>query len=50
MAALLKRHNILLKDCSTKRAFDGRNYVRIAIRDHRDNNRLTAALRSLVSQ
>ena len=28
----------------------GRNYVRIAIRDHRDNDRLIAALRSLVSQ
>ena len=50
VATLLKHHNILLKDCSTKRAFDGRNYVRIAIRDHRDNDRLTAALRSLVSQ
>ncbi len=49
VASLLKRHNILLKDCSTKRAFDGRHYVRIAIRDHHDNDSLVAALRSLIS-
>ena len=44
VATMLKRHNILLKDCSGKRAFDGRNYVRIAIRNHHDNDRLLRAL------
>lgn len=46
VATLLKHHNILLKDCSTKRAFDGRNYVRIAIRNAADNDRLIKALTS----
>lgn len=45
---LLKEHNLLIKDCSTKKAFDGRNYIRIAIRNRQDNHRLTEALKSLV--
>ena len=48
VATLLKHHNILLKDCSTKRAFDGRNYVRIAIRNRQDNERLVTALASIL--
>lgn len=43
---LLKR-DILIKDCSTKRGFDGRNYVRIAIRNSMDNERLIKELKSL---
>lgn len=46
---LLKEHTILIKDCSTKRAFDGRNYIRIAIRDRHDNHSLVEALKSLSS-
>lgn len=45
---LLKEHTLLIKDCSTKKAFDGRNYIRIAIRNRQDNHRLTEALKSLV--
>lgn len=44
---LLKEHNLLIKDCSTKHAFDGRNYIRIAIRNRQDNHRLVEALKSL---
>ena len=44
---LLNDHNILIKDCSTKKVFDGRNYVRIAIRNREDNSRLVEALKSL---
>lgn len=44
---LLVDYNILLKDCSTKKGFEGRNYVRIAIRDFQDNNRLLSALQQL---
>lgn len=44
---MLKRHNILLKDCSAKRAFGGRNYVRIAVRGSGDNDRLIRALKSM---
>lgn len=44
---LLNDHNILIKDCSTKKVFDGRNYIRIAIRNRDDNSRLVEALKSL---
>lgn len=45
--SLLKQHDILIKDCSAKKVFDGRNYIRIAIRNKADNDRLVAALKSL---
>ena len=44
---LIKRENILIKDCGYKKAFEGKNYVRIAVRDTKDNNRLLKALRDL---
>ena len=45
--AMLKKHNILLRDCSDKKGFDGRQYMRIAVRSHEDNARLIAAFRAL---
>lgn len=47
--ALLTDHNILIKDCSSKQGFsrDGRQYVRIAVRNRADNERLVNALKSL---
>ena len=44
---LLNEHNILIKDCSTKKVFDGRSYIRIAIRNREDNRRLVEALKTL---
>ena len=44
--SLLKNHNILIKDCSTKKVFDGRNYIRLAIRNMADNDMLVSALKS----
>lgn len=44
---LLREHEILIKDCSTKKVFDGRNYIRIAIRNNEDNDRLIKALNTL---
>lgn len=44
--SLLKDYNILIKDCSTKKVFDGRNYIRLAIRNMADNDRLVSALKS----
>lgn len=42
---LLNRFNILIKDCSSKKGFvDRGEYVRIAIRDKNDNDRLIVAL------
>lgn len=44
---LLKENNILIKDCSSKKAFNGRNFIRIAIRDRKDNHRLFLSLQNL---
>lgn len=48
LALRLLKHNILIKDCGTKKAFDSGNYVRIAIRDHEDNMKLTRALLNIL--
>ena len=44
---MLKRHNILTRDCSNKPGLDGKQYMRIAVRNHEDNTRLIAGLRLL---
>lgn len=44
---LLNEHNILIKDCSTKKVFAGRSYIRVAIRNREDNRRLVEALKML---
>lgn len=44
---LLEKYNILIKDCSRKKGFGGRNYVRIAVRDKKDNSRLIDILKKL---
>ena len=45
---LRTEHNILIKDCGTKSAFAGKNYIRIAVRDRADNSALVNALLSFV--
>ena len=44
---MLKHHNILTRDCSNKPGLDGKQYMRIAVRNHEDNARLTEGLREL---
>lgn len=44
---LLLHHNILIKDCSTKDGFEGKNYVRIAIRNRKDNKQIVNCLKTL---
>lgn len=45
---LLTDFRILIKDCSHKKGFEnGRQYVRIAVRDREDNQRLVRALKTL---
>ena len=44
---MLKRYNILVRDCSDKQGFDGKQYMRIAVRSHEDNTRFIAAFREL---
>ena len=43
---LLDQRDILIKDCSRKKGFEGKNYIRLAIRSRKDNARLVAALHS----
>lgn len=45
---LLEKYDILIKDCSGKKAMSGRNFIRIAVRDTADNNTLVQALNQLV--
>lgn len=44
---MLKRFDILTRDCSTKAGLDGGQYMRIAVRSREDNDRLLAAFRQL---
>ena len=44
---LLKHYNIFIKDCGTKSAFAGKQYIRIAIRDRADNTYFVKALKEL---
>ena len=44
---LLADYDILIKDCSTKKAFDGQSFVRIAVRDEADNQRLVDCLKAI---
>lgn len=44
---LLSDYNILIKDCTNKIGFNKKSYIRIAIRNQEDNNRLVQALQQL---
>ena len=44
---MLKKHNILLRDCSDKKGLDGKQYMRIAVRSHEDNAALICAFKDL---
>lgn len=45
LAEDLLEENILIKDLSTKKGFTGKNYIRLAIRDEQDNEKLVQALK-----
>lgn len=47
LALKLLKYNILIKDCSTKKAFTGDSFIRIAIRNRMDNHLLFKVLCSL---
>ncbi|MDE7396161.1 MAG: aminotransferase, partial [Muribaculum sp.] len=48
---LLDRYNILIKDCSAKRGFPQESqYIRLAVRDTRDNDLLIKALSEILCQ
>ena len=45
---MLKQHNILTRDCSLKPGLNvEKQYMRIAVRDHKDNSRLIEGLKEL---
>lgn len=49
--AMLKRFNILTRDCSLKPGLDtNKQYMRIAVRNREENSRLVAALRAISKQ
>lgn len=48
---MLKQHNILTRDCSMKPGLDAnKQYMRIAVRDHKDNTRLVEGLRTITAK
>lgn len=47
LALKLLKHNILIKDCGSKKAFNSGNYIRIAIRDRQDNHKFVELLNKL---
>lgn len=46
---MLKKHNILMSNCRSKKGLDGDCYLRIAIRNSQDNERFIEALKSIHS-
>lgn len=48
LTRILLARNILIKDCSSKKFFDGRNYVRIAIRSSHDNDIFIENLKNIL--
>ena len=47
--SMLKRFDILTRDCSDKKGFDGKKqYMRIAVRSHENNARLIAGFKALI--
>ena len=44
---LLKQANLLVKDCSGKIGFEGKNYIRVAVRTTEDNRTLIQTLKNL---
>ena len=45
----LKKHNILLRDCSDKPGLNGSQYLRIAVRSREDNERLIESLKTIAN-
>ena len=42
---LLDKYNLIIKDLSSKQKFEGKNYIRLAVRDRKDNNFLIEVLK-----
>lgn len=49
-AKILDKFNIFIKDCTGKAGFENKEFVRIAVRNREDNNKLTEALKKIQLQ
>lgn len=47
---LLKKYNLLIKDLSTKKGFEGKSFLRFAVRNEEDNNKLIDALKKTLGE
>ena len=47
---MLKKYNILVRNCSNKQGFDGKQYMRISVRSHEDDSKLITAFKELENQ
>jgi histidinol-phosphate/aromatic aminotransferase/cobyric acid decarboxylase-like protein len=47
---MLDRYNILIKDLSSKKGFNGKQFIRLAVRDEIDNTKLTTAMQYILSE
>ncbi len=45
---MMQEYNILLKDCTGKTAFEGKEFIRIAVRDFDDNEHLINSLKQVL--
>ncbi len=46
--SLLEKYNIFIKDLSSKKGFESGDYIRLAVRDQKDNDVLIAALKDIL--
>lgn len=47
---LLDKANLLIRECTVKRGFNNKQYVRIAVRDKKDNQKLIKTLKKLKNE
>ena len=47
---LLDKYKLIIKDLSTKNKFKGKNYIRLAVRDQKDNDYLISVLKKELQQ
>ena len=46
---MLDKYNILIKNLATKNFFNGKNFIRVAIRNEDENNKLIEAMKKLLN-
>ena len=45
---LWKEHRMLIKDCSSKKGFDGAKFIRLAVRNEKDNTAIVEVLKKFI--